>query len=98
MPPQDTQDTRHNTQHTTHNTSPMNLNAYVAEKRTQIFENLQNGQRPGEGEFLEELLKEGRAKGQPQMGTTRFEPKAIVLEFIYPDPRSSATVLAVRIL
>jgi hypothetical protein len=74
------------------------LNAFVSEKRAKIFEELLQGLAPSEGDFSEELLKEGRVKGKPQMGTTRFEPTSIVLEFIYPDPRTSATILPVRIV
>jgi len=43
------------------------------------------------------LLREARGKSQPQMGATRYEPNTIVLEFIYPDPRSSTLVLEVRL-
>lgn len=75
----------------------MPLNTYVAEKRMEIFQDLQAGRAPREGSFSEEALREGKVKGQPQVGTTRFEPTAIVLEFIYPDPKSTATVLPVRI-
>lgn len=75
----------------------MTLNAYVAEKRNQLFGDLQHGQPPSEGEFSQEILSDAKIKGKPQMGTTRFEPDAIVLEFIYPDPRTTASVLAVRI-
>lgn len=73
------------------------LSTYVSDKRNLIFEDLKAGRPPREGEFSASLLKEGKAKGEPQMGTTRFEPRAIVLEFIYPDPLSAATVLPVRI-
>ena len=45
----------------------MTLNAYAAERRLRIFEELKAGQPPSEGEFDELLLKEGRAKGQPQI-------------------------------
>ena len=31
------------------------------------------------------------------MGTTRFKPNSIVLEFIYPDVHTSATIVTVRI-
>jgi hypothetical protein len=75
----------------------MHLNAFVAEKRTRVFDDLTRGLLPSEGEYSEELLKEGRIKGQAQMGTTRFEPTQVVLEFIFPDPRSSATILSVHI-
>lgn len=76
----------------------MPLNTYVAEKRLALFEELKRGASPSEGEFDATLLAEGRMKAaQPQMGTTRYEPNAIVIEFIFPDARSSATVFPVRL-
>lgn len=75
----------------------MTLNAFAAERRLATFEDLKAGQSPREGEYSEALLKEARAKGQPQMGTTRYEPHRISFEFIYPDPGSTATVLTVSI-
>jgi len=73
------------------------LSAFVSEKRNKIFAELNSGALPSEGEYPVEALKEALVKGKPQMGTTRFEPKAIVLEFIYPDPKTSATILPVRL-
>ena len=75
----------------------MNLNAFVAEKRKLIFEDLLADHPPREGEYSLELLKEGKVKGKPQIGTTRFEPESLVLEFIYPDSGGSAVVLPVRL-
>ena len=75
----------------------MNLNAYAAERRLSFFEDLKRGWPPRDAEFDEAVFKEGKVKGEPQMGTTRYEPHAIVFEFIYPDASSSATVLSVRI-
>jgi len=75
----------------------MNLNQYVAERRLRIFEELKRGVSPTEGTYDETLLKEGRAKGQPQLGATQYRPDAISLEFIYPDPRGAAVVLTVTL-
>jgi hypothetical protein len=75
----------------------MNLNAFAAEKRLAFLEDLKRGQPPREGVYDEHLFKDGKVKGQPQMGTTRYEPSSIVFEFIYPDPHTTATVLSVRI-
>jgi hypothetical protein len=75
----------------------MNLNSYAAEKRLAFLEDLKKGLAPREGEFSEVVFKEGKVKGQPQMGTTRYEPSSIVFEFIYPDPHTTATVLSVRV-
>ena len=75
----------------------MTLNVYAAERRLAFFEDLKRGWPPSEGEFDESVFKEGKVKGQPQMGTTRYEPHSIVFEFIYPDPQTTATVFSVRI-
>jgi len=75
----------------------MNLNAFAAEKRLAIFDELRQGLAPSVGEFDEAVLKEGKVKGHPQMGTTRYEPSALVFEFIYPDAQTTATVFSVRL-
>ncbi len=75
----------------------MSLTAFVTEKRNRIFSDLLSGEPPSEGDYSADLLKQALVKGKPQMGTTRFEPNSIVLEFIYPDARSSASILQVRV-
>jgi len=70
---------------------------FVSGIRLQIFEELRKGRPPSQGSFDEKVFREASAKGEPQIGTTRFEPHAILLEFVYPDTRSSNSVLAVRI-
>ncbi|CAN1557961.1 hypothetical protein MCEMSE15_02508 [Fimbriimonadaceae bacterium] len=75
----------------------MSLNTFAAEKRMSIYQALKSGQAPAEGTYDEDRLKEARAKGEPQVGATRYEPHAVVLEFIYPDSRTNATVLEVRV-
>ncbi len=75
----------------------MTLNAYVAEKRLAIFDRLKGGLPPGEGVYDEAILAEGKVKGHPQMGATHFEPNAIFVEFIYPDPKTSATILSIKL-
>ena len=75
----------------------MTLSAFVSEKRNAIFSDLSAGHAPREGVFDHDLFKEGMVKGKPQMGTTRFEPQAIDLEFIYPDSAGSSIVLTVRL-
>ncbi len=74
----------------------MNLNEFAAYTRLKILEDLQAGRQPS-GTFSEERLREARAKGKPQMGTTRFEPDAIQFEFIYPDPQGSPIIVTVSI-
>jgi hypothetical protein len=75
----------------------MRLNQYAAETRLRILSELKDGKSPSVGEFDPHVLSEGRVKGQPQLGTTRFEPDAIYVEFIYPDPLTNATVLTVKL-
>jgi hypothetical protein len=75
----------------------MNLNGYAAQKRMAIFEDLKKGLPPREGEFDSTLLEAARKKGEPQMGSTHYEPHAIFVEFIFPDPTSTATVLPIKL-
>jgi hypothetical protein len=75
----------------------MTLNAFAAAKRLAIFENLKQGLPPGEGDFDSQTLADARVKGDPQMGSTRYEPDAIFVEFIYPDSKSTSTVLSVKL-
>ena len=62
-----------------------------------LFDDLLHGRDPSAGEYSFETLKEAKSKGKPQMGTTRFEPDCVVLEFIYPDQLTTATVLSVKL-
>lgn len=75
----------------------MNLAQFVAEHKRQLLDDLKAGRDPSVGEFDLNRLKEGRIKGEPQMGTTRFAPDHVILEFIYSDPRGAATVLPIRV-
>ncbi len=75
----------------------MSLNAYAAEKRLAIFDDLKRGIPPREGTYRVELLREAKAKGAPQMGSTHYTPAELVFEFIYPDAQSSATVLSIHL-
>jgi len=75
----------------------LRLAEWAAEKKMGIFERLLKGQPPGEGEYDRQTLVEAQDKGQPQVGATHFEPDAVICEFVFPDPATSATVLSVRI-
>jgi hypothetical protein len=75
----------------------MTLNAYAAEKRLAILAELKDGRAPTEGSYDETGLREALTKGSPQLGTTRFEPDAILLEFIFPDPNGAPQVLVVSL-
>lgn len=75
----------------------MKLNTYAADIRLQIFDELKSGGSPTVGEFDAAVLEEGKKKGATQMGTTRFEPNAIVYEFLYSAANVAATVFTVRV-
>ncbi len=75
----------------------MTLNEFAAGIRRTIFDELRDGREPSQGSFDAATLKAGKVKGTPQVGTTRYEPSAIHLEFIFPDPTSSATILTVTV-
>lgn len=75
----------------------MVLNQFTSELRSKIFEELKLGFVPSEGTYSEQVLRDARSKGQPQLGSTRYEPNAIVIEFIYPSPGTTATVVSVRV-
>lgn len=75
----------------------MNLAPYVADLKRRLLEDLRAGRDPSEGTFDEARLREGRTKGEPQMGTTRYAPDHLVLEFIYHDPRGASVILPVRV-
>ena len=75
----------------------MVLNQFTSDLRSKIFEELKLGFVPSEGTYSEQVLRDARSKGQPQLGSTRYEPDAIVIEFIYPSPNTTATVVSVRI-
>lgn len=75
----------------------MNLNAYVSALRRDLLEDLHAGRDPRVGTFDPNLLKEGRTKSPAQMGDCRFEPEAILLEFVFPEAGTRSTVLTVRV-
>lgn len=75
----------------------MRLSEWAAEKKMGIFERLQKGLPPAEGDFDPQRLKEAQDKGPPQVGLTHYEPNAVICEFVFPDPATSATVLPVRL-
>lgn len=75
----------------------MALNTFVAEKRLALFEALQAGLDPSEGDYDADLLREARLKGSPQLGATRYSPDRVVVEFIYPDPQGATALVAVSL-
>jgi hypothetical protein len=75
----------------------MQLNAYVADRRRRVFAELVAEKAPSEGSFDENALARARVNGAPQLGATRFEPHAVVLEFIYPAETGPSTILTVTL-
>lgn len=75
----------------------MKLSTFVAEHRRAILAALELGHPPSVGTYSEELLREAKAKGRPQMGSVRYEQHAVHLEFIYPDPLGASAVVTVTI-
>lgn len=75
----------------------MTLTQFSSEVKRRIFSELRQGLPPSEGTFDEALLKEGRTKGEPQMGSTTYHPHAIAIEFIFSAAGSAATVLTVTV-
>lgn len=75
----------------------MSLNAFAATLRLRLFEDIKGGSDPSVGSFNAAILAEGRLKGTPQMGSTRYEPSALVFEFIFPDNVTVATVFTVTV-
>jgi len=73
------------------------LNEHVAGLRNAIFEELTHGRAPSQGEFSTPLLTDAQRLGKtPQMGSTRFNPEGVILEFIYPNPQGASLVFPVR--
>jgi len=74
----------------------MSLNAYVAARKRALYDELLTGQEPSFGEYDPALLREARAKGAPQMGSTSLSPDRITVEFIFCD-QQGATVLPIKL-
>lgn len=73
------------------------LAAWAATLKRSIYADLADGRAPSQGEWNEPLRVQAAAKARPLVGQTRFEPGAVVLEFIYPDPAGGTLVLPVRV-
>lgn len=75
----------------------MGLNAFAAELKRQIHENLSAASPPPLGEFDEAEFRELCDFGAPQMGATLFEPGAFLFEFIYTNAPGGPRVFGVRV-
>ena len=74
----------------------ISLNQFAANLKRSVLTDLLAGKNPP-GEYDPVVLQAAQTKGKPQMGTTRYEPMELVLEFVFPDPQTSPTILEVRI-
>ncbi len=63
----------------------MRLGEWIAKQKATLLEDLLAHREPSIGTFDSAKLKEARARGKPQMGTTRYEFNQVLLEFIYPE-------------
>ncbi len=75
----------------------MTLSTYVADLRARIFRELQAGTEPTIGTYDADALRGARAKGQPQMGATRYRPDAVLFEFPFQVPSASALIVVVEV-
>lgn len=75
----------------------MILADFAKTTRSRIFESIERGLEPPVGAFDQAKFLDGKAKGQPLIGATRYEPDATAFEFIYPDPNGAPVVLSVRV-
>lgn len=76
----------------------VSLNHWAATRKLAILESLRAKNEPSEGEFDRALFRQGIVKGPAQAGSTRYEPDAVHLEFIFPDTSSTSTVLTVTLV
>ena len=70
----------------------MNLNAFAAERKRALHEELLRSESPSFGSYDETLLRDAKAKGAPQMGSTNYAPNSITIEFIYSDGQGAMVV------
>ena len=75
----------------------MTLQEFIAEKKLLVFEDLASGRVPSAGRHDKAHLESLSNKGEPQMGTTRFEPNLVTMEFIFMSEGVSVGVLQVRL-
>lgn len=75
----------------------MHLNSYVAQKKIEILQSLQANQPPAEGEYDHANWQEAKDLGSPQVGTARFSPDTIYLEYIYANPGASNLLFTVQL-
>jgi hypothetical protein len=75
----------------------MNLTQFAAQAKLAVFEEIKAGGDPTQGTCSADVLREGRTKGEPVLGTTRYEPDAVIVEIIFPNPGGGSILLPIRI-
>jgi hypothetical protein len=75
----------------------MTLREFMRDQIQRIFDALKANGAPPIGEYDPAQLRECQRRAYPQIGTTRFEPDALLLEFIFQDPSLGPAVLTVRV-
>jgi hypothetical protein len=66
-----------------------------ANLRGSILDDLKHKKPPSIGQFEPDMLKNALERGEPQLGSQRFVPEGIFLEFIFPDPQKGTVILTV---
>ena len=75
----------------------MTLQEFITEKKRQVLEDLLSGRAPRAGRYDKTHLESLSINGEPQMGTTRFEPNLVTIEFIFMSDGVSVGVLLVEL-
>ncbi len=75
----------------------MKLNEDVARFKRELFADLSEQRQPRFGEYDSGLLAELRDFGTPQIGSTRFAPDRITIEFIYSKPGTASSIFSISI-
>lgn len=73
------------------------LGEYVAAARLRAFEALRQKLLPPEGDFDVRMWQEFVDRPAIQMGTTRYEPSKVIIEFVAHRPPDPAAILAVTL-
>lgn len=76
----------------------MVLNEFLAQCKRELFEDITKGSGLRLGQYDSALLKELRAKGEPQIGTAVLQPRLIVFEFLFKFPDGQVSVLPVEVV
>jgi len=73
------------------------LQEFVSSVRQAVFADLVANLPPSVGVYDDQLLAEARVQNPPQLGSVRYEPTRVVLEYIYSAPGRKTIVLPVHV-